>query len=170
MALPDDFQDDTKIYPILAELSACLCNALGATTPCFCGIIVGSEIPLEYATLDGCDSCGIAYVRLVNAFPSVDFPDPDDRAQCTTIMAYTVAVGVVRCFVDTDDDGDPVPQEDIADMSRLMLSDMAKIRRTIQCCFGSSFEDVDYVVGTYTPVEGDGVRGGEQLLIVHEEI
>lgn len=161
-----EIEDDTKIYPILAELSACLCAQIPEET-CFCGIIVGNDIPLEYAGLS-CDS-EIAYVRLIGAYPSVDFPEQDATASCVSLMAYSVAVGIVRIWDNTDEDGGPRAAEDVAELSRLMLSDMAKIRRTIQCCFGDKFEDIEYVVGAYTPLSGvQGVAGGEQLVTIQE--
>lgn len=161
-----EIEDDTKIYPILAELSACLCAQIPEET-CFCGIIVGNDIPLEYAGL-ACDS-EIAYVRLIGAYPSVDFPEQDAAATCVSLMAYSVAVGIVRVWDAADHDGEAKPAEELVEMARLQLADMAKIRRTIQCCFGDKFEDIEYVVGAYTPLSGaQGVVGGEQLVTIQE--
>ncbi|UDL15405.1 hypothetical protein SEA_PEPE25_30 [Microbacterium phage Pepe25] len=158
--------DDTKIYPVLAELSACLCNQIEGES-CFCGIIVGNDIPLEYAGLD-CDT-QVAYVRLISAYPSVDFPEQDATASCVSLMAYSVAVGIVRVWDNAEQDGSPREAKDVIELSRLMLSDMAKIRRTIQCCFGDKFEDIEYIVGAYTPLSGvQGVAGGEQLVTIQE--
>ncbi|AYB70141.1 hypothetical protein SEA_ONEIAGILLIAN_31 [Microbacterium phage OneinaGillian] len=161
-----EIQDDTKIYPILSELSACLCNEVGERS-CFCGIIVGNDIPLEYAGLE-CES-QVGYVRLISAYPSVDFPEQDATASCVSLMAYSIAVGIVRVWDNTDEDGGPRAAEDVIELSRLMLADMAVIRRTIQCCFGDKFEDIEYIVGAYTPLSGvQGVAGGEQLVTIQE--
>lgn len=158
--------DDDKIYPILAELSACLCKALEGQAPCFCGIVVGGEIPVEYA--GDCHSCGAAYVRLINSFPSLEFPEQSASATCATLMAYTVGVGIVRCTPVGDDDGAPPTPEEMDDLARLVLSDMKKIRDTIRCCLGGdTFEDIEYVVGAYTPLSG-GVTGGEQVVTIRE--
>lgn len=162
-------EDDTKIYPVLAELSACLCAQLSTDTPCFCGIIVGNDVPVEYAGLcEDSDGCEVAYVRLINAYPSIDFPEVDTVANCTTLMAYTVAVGIVRCW-EYGVDGNPPEPEQVAELSRTLLSDMAKIRRTIQCCFGDKFDDIEYIVGAYTPLPStEGIAGGEQIVTIQE--
>lgn len=168
MALPEDFVD-AKIYPILDELRLCLCRALGDSVPCFCGIIVGDGIPVEHA--GGCDDCGAAYVRLVNGFPSTTFPTPDLSATCVSTMTYTLAVGVVRCAPLGRNDGAPPSQEELEETARRGLADMDSIIRAIKCCFVGTFDDVDHVLGAYTPVPASsGVSGGEVQLIVSEPL
>lgn len=154
MALPND----TQIYPIMAELSACLCAELAEhdEPTCFCGIIFGEEIPVG---LDG-EECTSAYVRLVNAFPSNSFPQPDDGASCATSMAYVLAVGIVRPMLILEDNELP-SEASLIEEARVALADMAAIRRAIRCCLtDEKFEDLQYVLGQFTPA-GQGLRGGE---------
>lgn len=168
MALPDDFED-AAIYPVLDELRMCLCLALGPdATPCFCGIIVGEGIPVEYA--GDCEDCGAAYVRLVTAFPSNVFPVPDQEPRCTAVMAYTVAVGIARCLPAGRSNGEPPTPDEVEEAARQALADMQAIRQAIRCCFGSKFEDLDHVLGTFTPAPaGSGVSGGEMVVTISEQ-
>lgn len=160
---------DASIYPLLAELSACLCNALhedDATAGCFCGVLLGDAIPVEYA--GDCDECGVAYVRLVSSFPSTDaFPAEDSRATCRGLVAYVIAVGVARCVSIGDNRGNlPDPQE-VEESVRRALRDMDLIRKAVQCCLSGSFDDeYEHVAGAYTPMDEAGFIGGEQLLTV----
>ena len=156
------------IDPVLAELSACLCAELGETVPCFCGVIVGNDIPLEYA--GECEEeCGAAYVRLVNAFPSINFPQQDTASGCTSLMAYTISVGVVRCAPVGDDRGNPPTPEEVQKLTDQLLSDMHAIRRAVRCCLADKFEDVEYLLGQYVPLPSQGgVAGGEMTLTIQE--
>ncbi|MGO1566463.1 MAG: hypothetical protein ACTHXC_00435 [Brachybacterium sp.] len=163
--------DDLTIYPLLMELSACLCAELGeGATPCFCGVLVGNSIPVEYAD-SGCDNCGAAYVRMASAYPSTQlFPNPDDTAQCNSVLAFSVAVGVVRCAPIGDSQGNPPEASEMAEISRQLLADMSAIRRAIICCFAEKYEDVEYVLGTYEPTPNEGgVAGGEWTVTIQEQ-
>lgn len=167
--MPFEIESDRRIYPMLVELNACLCAELGDASPCFCGILMGADVPVEYAGQCEDENCGAAYVRVVNSYPSVDFPEPDVSASCNSVMAYSLAVGVLRCVSLGDDDGTPPSPEEMNELTLQMLSDMQAIRRAIQCCLGSNFEDLEYVLGAYTPLPMQGgVAGGETLLTVRE--
>lgn len=164
MPLPDDY----SIFPILSELSACLCAELSVDgPPCFCGVTAGSppEVPL-----DDCENCAAGYVRLDTAFPSTQsFPEPDAQANCRSVMAFSVTVGIVRC-APMGEGGEPPTPEELAEFARDIFADMAAIRRSIRCCLtDDKFEDIEYVLGTYTmlPVQG-GVGGGEWSLTIQE--
>lgn len=164
-------EDDTTIYPMLAELNACLCAALGDSVPCFCQIIVGPDIPMDYVGEcdNGDEACGVAYVRVVGAYPTSNFPEIQAAPTCNMVMAYNLAVGVLRCTSVGEEDGTPVNQEEFAKLQLLLLSDMKAIRRAIQCCFLRAFPRAAHVMGTFTPfpMEG-GVVGGEWPIAVLE--
>lgn len=168
-----DITEDQGIYPVLAELNACLCTALGDSSPCFCGILVGEVIPTEYvgSCVDehGEPSCGVAYVRVTGAFPTEQFPDPLITGSCNTIMAYNVSVGILRCASVGEEDGGPVDPEEMEKLTLQLLGDMKAIRRAIQCCFLRAFPDVDHVMGTFTPLPMEGgVAGGEWPIVISE--
>jgi len=165
MALPDDH----SIFPVLTELAACLCAELGQeASPCFCGVITaGMEVPVD----ESCESCAVGYVRLDSAFPStVRFPEPDQDATCRAVMAFAVTVGVQRCVPMGDDMGNPPTSEELAEYARQIFADMAVIRRAIRCCLvDSKFEDIEYVLGSYSQLSADsGAGGGEWTLTIRE--
>lgn len=165
MALPDDY----AIYPILTELAACLCAELGSeASSCFCGVIV-NDIPVPLS--DDCDPCAAGYVRLDTAYPStVQFPALDDTATCRATMAFGVSVGIQRCLPMGDSAGNPPTPEELAEYARQVFADMAAIRRAIACCLvDAKFEDIEYVMGTYTQLSAqEGVGGGEWTLTIRE--
>lgn len=160
---------DARIYPVLDELRACLCAALAESAPCFCGVLVGQDIPVEYA--GDCENCGAAYVRLSSAFPSSDtFPQQDISAGCSSVRAYSVYVGIVRCSPIGDESGEPPSPEEADAHARLMLSDMDAIWKAITCWFSGAYEDeIQCVVGMFTPLPTQGgISGGEQELTIQE--
>lgn len=172
---PFAIEADLSIYPMLAELRECLCSALGGSRPCFCQIVVGNEIPVDYVggdcdhDSDDLDGCGVAYVRVVGAYPTSRFPEAMDAPTCNTAMAYNLAVGVLRCTSVGEEDGGPVNQEDFATLQLQLLSDMKAIRRAIQCCFMQAFPRATHVMGTFTPQpQMGGVAGGEWPITVLE--
>lgn len=162
--------DDSSVYPILLELADCLCAEVDPDGKMrFCGVLVGNQIPAE--GIDDCDDCGLGYVRLGTGFPSTElFPQPDPgAATCTTIWAYQIYIGVVRCAPVGGSDGSPPHSDDIAEYSRQLLADMAAIRRAVKCCFMDKFEDANYAIGAYTPLPMEGGIGGGELLVTVQE-
>ncbi|QIG59042.1 hypothetical protein SEA_RUBYRALPH_34 [Microbacterium phage RubyRalph] len=161
--------EDQLIYPVLAELRSCLCAQLGDTAPCFCGIVMGEDIPVDYVGGEDCSdtdsdgiACGAAYVRVANAYPTENFPEPLTRPTCNSVMAYTVYVGVIRCIGVGDEDGGPISQEELQLATERQLSDMLAMRNAIQCCLNSAFPEVDHVLGVFSPIAQEGdVVGGE---------
>lgn len=158
------FREDTLVYPKMIELSACLCTeieASGLPEPCSCGPIVG-DLSLDY-----CGSCsgegkcgGQAWVRLVNAFPAVDLPNPlFELRNCGAPLAYQIEVGIVRCKPIGTTSGArgyrPPSLDQMVEALRLQTADMAAIRRAVYCCFGGD-DETDYILGTYTPTSPDG--------------
>lgn len=160
---------DSKIYPLMAELSACLCADLGPdATPCFCGVLFGPNIPVEYT--GDCDECGVAYVRLVNSYQSTEgFPSPDVTATCASLTAWTIAVGIVRCSPLGDNMSNPPDPDELMESSRRALADMDVIRRAIRCCLVGKFDDdFEYVLAQFLPSQTPGIIGGEQIVVVRE--
>jgi hypothetical protein len=149
--------------PIMAELAACLCAALADESLCYCGVIAGMGIPIDYV-----DECaGVGYVRLVTGFPSLNFPQPDAARSNMSVLGLQIAVGVLRPGPSMDEEGN-IESSELAAISDKVLGDFEAIRQAIRCCFGEKFEDVDYIMAEYTPIEEPSVAGGEWLLTVQE--
>jgi hypothetical protein len=162
-----DFIEDKIIYPAMIRLSACLCleiEASGLPATCSCGPMIGNLV------LDYCGTCadgkcgGQAWVRLVEAFPTVDFPSQAlELRNCASPLAYQLEVGIVRCRPVGTVSGvrgyTPPTLEQNVEALRLQLADMAAMRRAVECCFGDA--EIDYILGSYNPitVEGDCLGG-----------
>jgi hypothetical protein len=157
-----EFREDTSIYPRMIELSACLCTEIensGLPTPCSCGPMVGGLV-LDYCGTCKDGSCGgQAWVRLVQAFPSTDFPSQLlELRNCTAPLAFELEIGIVRCKPVGTSSGVrgfvPPSLEQNVSALRLQTADIAAMRRAVLCCFGET--DTDYILGTYTPISPDG--------------
>lgn len=154
-------REDLLIYPAMVRLSGCLCAELVASelpTPCFCGVIPGTESNLDCGNCK--DGCGAAWVRLATGFPSSDFPIISNTLQnCGTPLAFQLEVGITRCFSPfADRSGNAPGVEENLRQTRLQLADMAAMRRAIACCFADV--DTDYMLGPYLPLSFQGGCGG----------
>ena len=176
--MTDTLVEDIAVYPLIVDLSACLCTALeeaGGPDLCYCGPQVG-ELVLDFCG-GGCDGEGCggqAWVRLVDAFPSSVFPSQDAiLTNCRSPWAFSLEIGVARCAPMGDANGvggyDPPTMEQNLAAMRLQTSDLAAMRRAVTCCFGKT--DRDYMVGTYSQalVNQGGCLGGSITVWVREE-
>ena len=151
---------DHVIWPVLVSLAECLCQQItdsGLPEPCFCGILPGGpEVAFDYC--DSCEdgTCGQAWVRLGNVFPSTVFPAPQvDNAKCTSPLAFEVEVGIVRCAPAMGDEGQPPSLGDQFVTAQLAVADMMAMRRAILCCANST-KGRDYYLGAYSPIGPEG--------------
>lgn len=144
---------DDRAWPVMLRLVDCLRERIldaGVPEPAFIGVLPGASPALDWC---GPDCGGQAWVRLVLATPSTEFPTPDGEPTFfIPPQASTFEVGLLRCA--------PMPQGDILpsadeqfEATRLQLADMRVLRDTIQCCFG----DTEFLLGSYVP---RGPQGG----------
>jgi hypothetical protein len=157
-----DLIDDQGVWPNLLALRDCLCEEIaksGLPEVCYCDVMPGALAPFDFA------DDGQAWVRLVNAFPSLIFPNQstDLRASCAAPLAYVIEVGIVRCAPRYDGAGHPPSQAEEFEATRIQMADMAAMRRAIQCCLNRK----DAVLGIYTPIGPDegGIGGTWQVTI-----
>lgn len=167
MATPlTDLVEENRFFPILANLLECLRNELAEAKgpdPCFIGLTPAGRPPLGMLTCGG-EKDGVAWVSPVMVFPSTDFPTPDEGQLGTgSPLAIEIEMGVARSYpapVGRDAQADP---QAYFDTTRLYLSDMAAMRRAIQCCFkaglGGSLPP-DLSLGAWTPIEAEARAGG----------
>lgn len=154
---------DLEVWPKLVLLADALCQEIadsGLEEPCFCGIMPGAGIALDY--VDGCEAGGMAWVRMVTAFPSQTFPEPDvDINGCDQAMAFQAEVGIIRAFR-VPDNGEPPTQGDMLTAAEVQMAEMAAMRRAILCRFTGTV-----ALGQYTPIGPDGgALGGAWSLSV----
>jgi hypothetical protein len=155
----------------LAELASCLCRTLdedGRPKTCFCGVVGGTLVPMDY--VGDCESdsgCGMAWVRVVSigeqqfATEGVAMP-----SACAHPIEVTIEAGVVRCAPQPDNAGNPPSMAKQLEASEGQMADMASILKAIRCCF---FHDGELVLGTWTPIGPEGmILGGAWTLTLTE--
>lgn len=148
---PEGYVEDETIWPLMVQLSQCLCETLAERGimpgDCFCGIFPGDNAVWDY-------SDGLAYVRLVDAYPSTTFPSANTtpRGSCSAMLAATLEVGVLQCAPGLRADGGLPTAAEQMESARLQIAGMRAMQQAIACC------DIDLIVlGTYTP---QGPQGG----------
>lgn len=170
--MDEDFVEDRTAYPVLIQLAACLEEEIQKRRlpkPNFSGVLPGSMALIEYCGFADDECGGQAWTRQVNEFASTTFPEPDVRALCTSPMAFTIEVGVVRCIGVGDDDGSPLTMAEQLAATRLQLADKAAARAAIQCCVGKM--DLQYNLGEYTPYGPEGgCVGGFWTITVQQDL
>lgn len=157
-------KDDTSFYPLLVELATCLCAELesaGLPTPCYCGVLPGQVVPLDYCGECG-ERCGMAWVRLATIGEELSLTGEQVRrtSRCAVPLQATVEVGVARCAPSPDDLGNPPSEAAQLAATQLQMADMAAALRAITCC-----SVADYALGTWTPAGPEGgCLGGSWLV------
>lgn len=148
---PEGYTEDDVIWPLMVQLSQCLCEEIEARGllpgDCFCGILPGDQATWDYST-------GMAWVRLVDAYPSTVFPTANTtpRASCSANLVATLEVGLLQCAPQMGPDGSPPTQFAQGEAARLQIAGMRAMQQAIACC------DLPIVtLGSYTPV---GPQGG----------
>lgn len=128
------------IIAFVAELVECVCELLttdGQGPTCWCGVIAGDAAPMD--ACDSCDeSCGMGFVRMGPAFPYSIFPVAVLDAGCVKPLAYTLEVGVTRCWPVADEDGTLPTPDDIANAAYGLAMDQMALHRAIRCCQGEA--------------------------------
>lgn len=159
------YTPDDRVWPILAELRDCLCNALRdeglLPGDCFCGIVPGAEASHDYPN-------GMAWVRLATANPSTEFPSAAVfRNGCGAPLAFGVEVGAINCVPGLTASGTFPTKEALEEAARLQVTTMMSMRRVITCCLPSVLE---VVLETYTPYGPNGALvGGTWTASISEE-
>jgi hypothetical protein len=151
VAAPPYVQDPT-IWPGLDALATCLCQEViraGIPSLCFCGVVAGQ---VAFDVTD--DDRGMAWVRVVQAYPSTSFPQPAIGVRsCLAPLVAELEIGLVHCFPASKDPETVPTEQDQWDAAMLQQADMMVLYRAIQCCYGKFDE---YAVGIYQPIGPDG--------------
>lgn len=159
-----EYTEDTAVWPAMVSLSQCLCEEMekaGLTAKCYCGMLPGQQVAWEYPD-------GQAWVRLVGAFPSTQFPNQVSRVvgSCYAPLAISLEVGILRCAPLPKRAGETITPAQQFEAVRLQTADMAVMRRAIQCCFKGS----DVLLGNYSPLgPNGGMVGGTWQVYIGED-
>lgn len=155
---------ENVFWPTMLDIASCLCAEIEKSelpNTCFCGIIPGESVPLDYC--DPCEGgeCGMAWVRLVSVQPLFDIGLGDSAGgnPCNTQMVASVEVGIARCAPGPDLRGRPPTMADQLAATELQFADMAAARRAAVCCKLES--DLRRNVSTWLPFgPSGGCMGG----------
>jgi hypothetical protein len=155
-----------KIYPVLMELVACLCDSLGESAPCFCGLLIGDDLPVEYA--GDCED-GAGFVRVTTAYPSAGIPEPDQLLSSHAVRAYQIGVGVLR-NAPYGDGGEPPEPDEVKEHSLVLLADHQITWDAIVCCFQQKYDgELNMTSPIWTPFPNEGgIDGGEWVFTLQE--
>ena len=165
MSVPDGFVDDPTFMPVLDGLVDCLereLDAAGAGDLCYLGHAVGDLMPLSLLA----NECkGVAWVRPMEDFASIDFPEPSERDDkpLLTPRAMTIEMGVARHYPLPEGRNAYVTPAVMRDTARIIMSDRRAMQRAVRCCF------VDFTgslsIGSWAPVPAEGTLTGGVLTI-----
>ena len=142
-----------SVFETMASIATCLCNVLvtqGRET-CFCGVVPGEVVSQDFA--GNCEvACGMAWVRLGNAYPSTTPGQADQTvSNCSKPLGIDIEVGITRC-IEVDEDGNS--PEELLEATDMQIQDMLAMREAILCCPDLSAKD--YILGSYRPVGPEG--------------
>jgi hypothetical protein len=128
---------DLMVAPVVADLLACLATEMAKVPkpPSQVCVRVGDRTDLLVST--GYDECcaGTAWVRLVEVYPSTNFPTADaDPKPCGVLRwALVFELGAARCAAVPDETGVPSCDDWLA-LAVDHYADLAALRRTV-CCY-----------------------------------
>jgi hypothetical protein len=165
-----------RISPILTAISACVCAQLeddGLPPTCVCTPMPGQGIAADYGYDCKSDADGMAWTRLVNAYPASS-PGVQGQAgqggqipqKCGTLLGVTIEVGIIRSIQVADTRGRPVPPQVMADSVAQQNGDMMAMYKAFNCC--EVLADLDWALGVYAPAgpQGGVVGGAWQIYAV----
>lgn len=148
---------DTILLPLLDDLRACLCARLtdaDRAAGCFCGMYPGPSAVADFCSCKNGDECGMAWVRVDRVFASsAQFPQPDPKPACTTVLAAVIEVGVRRCAPVPDRTGKMDPTA-LINATLAQVRDASAMVEAIRCC--TSITSRPHVLGTYLPEPSPG--------------
>jgi hypothetical protein len=142
------------VFEKLEALGVCLCAEVADL--CYCGLVAGENVALDYVNSCDDDACGMGYVRLLAAAPTTGIGVVSETVNnCGATLGFQVEVGVFRCFPMESDGGPPQP-EAMLESAKQQTADMLAIRRALACC------DIgDFLLDAYQPYGPlGGVVGG----------
>lgn len=159
---------DPVAQPILDALLLCLENEIERVPvpPAVVCLRVGDRVDLLIA--QGRDECceGLAWIRLVQIYPSSDFPAVDETyLKCQLGWAVVVELGVVRCAPIGDENDLPTCNQ-WTELANSITADTAALRRTLMRFKAlDDYRHTPYVPGTWEPMTTEGGCAGGAMLV-----
>jgi hypothetical protein len=162
---------ENRIWSMMTSLAACLCaqindEANGLKGVCFCGVLPGEAVPMDY--VDGCSDevCGMAYVRMSALYPSTGVGMISEQpGNCNAGIGVDLEVGILRCITGMDDSGNLPTDAEMFEAVQSQIADALAMQRAIQCC--EALPSKDFILSSYAPTGPmGGVYGGTYSLSV----
>jgi hypothetical protein len=146
----------------MVQLAACLCTQAkedGSPDLCFCGVLPGDAVVADYVG-EGCeDACGMAWVRLVTAYPSNGVGRiAEGVGNCGKELGADLEIGFLRCLPEPDADGTPPTHEEMLEAVEQQTADMFTMLKAVTCC--DALSSKDYILSAYTPTGPMGLIYG----------
>lgn len=158
MSVPEGFVDDPIFMPTLDALLACFAEALEEEQGpglCYFGHMVGDIMPLA---LLGKECGGVGWLRPVEEFGSMVFPEPSEVVGITTPRAMVVEMGVARHYPTPTGRNAYVTPDVTRDTARIVQADRRAMLRAARCCFKGF--DGSVSIGSWSPVPAEGTMVG----------
>lgn len=129
--------------------------------PCVASLVSGVSAPVDHCDRKGQECHGQLWVRVMDTYPSVQFPAPDQTVLPDGPSAWAVQleIGVVRAAPDgTTHAGEyqPPSADDEQAAAVLQLLDAHVLRQALLCRYPADNDDVGVLLGNYLPYGPDG--------------
>lgn len=161
--------EDPAVAPLVELMLACYAAEIKrvARPPASVCLRTGSQVDLLLSA-SGRDECceGLAWVRLVDAFPSSqNWPQQDRLPQPRgpAMWAVVLELGAARCAPVADASSIPTCQA-WTNTSLAVLDDLAAARRAV-CCFATARSWRKLLVGNHQPLRTEGGCVGGTLQV-----
>lgn len=163
--------DEGLQWTLARVLRDCLCLRLAQETVggavCRCSLMAGDTPIADICETDpatGAD--GQAWVRVTRIFLSREFPRPstDSYNACTGgLWVAEYELGVLRCAVGPDDEGQPPSASELNAETAKVMDDAYALRLTAECCLPQVFPRL---AGEWSPRSSGGCTGGTVTVTV----
>ena len=148
-----------SIWERVTNLATCLCATCeeNATPLCFCGVVPGLEVALDYHG-NCANVCGMAWVRVSAMYPASSVGAVNTQpGNCGSLVGVDVELGIMRCMPVGEADGSPPTPDQLRAAAELQISDALALWSAVRCCD----PDSDWLIGQYQPFgPSGGIVGG----------
>lgn len=158
------------ILDAATKLHTCLCAQVNLLPiddrPQRCSLIPATEFELGVSLTEDMCRCGTAWVRIDSYVPSDQFPAQQQvPTNCGPPQwALTLELGIARCPPIGDANVLPTDAEWIA-YTDLVMADAQAMRQAVICCFGPTFPNRRYLIGSWAPFGPEGLCGGGRMTV-----
>lgn len=157
------FREDSDVYPVLIALSTCANDELAKSglDPVAYTTIQPSAVPTMDYVGNGKD-CAEMILNVTLGYPVTGAAlQQDVTGSCATTPGFDIQLGLFRCappMVGTKTNPRPPTPATWLNAERVVLADMAAMRRAIQCCMQTT--ERDYVLRNWQPYGPSGMAMG----------